>query len=123
MLTAYIAVIPWPLSVVLFALTAPEAVVVAAFFLSGLGLGVFGVMWETALAQRIPPHALSRVSSYDWMGSLALLPLAYLAVGPIGEALGAAVVLGAGGVIGCALIALGFAIPDVWRLRALEAPG
>jgi hypothetical protein len=96
--------------------------VLPAFFATGFGLALFGVMWDTALAQRIPPHALSRVSSYDWMGSLALLPLAYLAVGPIGEALGAAQVLAAGGVIGCGLVLLGFAIPDVWRLRRLEAP-
>ncbi len=94
-----------------------------AFFATGFGLGIFGVMWQTALAQRIPPHALSRVSSYDWMGSLALLPFAYLAVGPIGDALGATLVLGVGGAIGCGLVALGFAIPDVWRLRALEVPG
>ena len=45
------------------------------FVLAGVGLSLFDVWWQTALAQRIPPHALSRVSSYDWMGSLALLPL------------------------------------------------
>ena len=37
------------------------------------GLGLFAVWWETALAQRMPPHLLSRVSAWDWMGSLALL--------------------------------------------------
>jgi hypothetical protein len=122
MLAAFIACIPWPLSIGLFALGAPRPLLAVAFFATGLGLGLFGVLWQTALAQRIPPHALSRVSSYDWMGSLALLPFAYLAVGPIGEALGERLVLGGGAVIGCGLVALGFAIPDVWRLRRLEAP-
>jgi len=27
------------------------------------------------MAEQIPPHALSRASAYEWMGSLALLPL------------------------------------------------
>ena len=45
------------------------------------------------------------------------------AVGPLGEWLGPSVVLGAGGAIGLALVGLGFLIPDVWRLRALEGPG
>ena len=99
------------------------ALLVAVFVLAGVGLALFDVWWQTALAQRIPPHALSRVSSYDWMGSLALLPLGYLLAGPVGEALGAAEVLLVGGAIGVAIAALGFAIPDVWRLRALSRPG
>ena len=68
------------------------------------------------------PRALSRVSAYDWMGSLGLLPIAYIAVGPVADALGATAVLAAGGAIGCFLVLLGFAIPDIWRLRRLEAP-
>ena len=88
--------------------------------LSGAGLALFDVWWQTALAQRIPPHALSRVSSYDWMGSLALLPLGYLLAGPAAEAFGASEVLIVGGIVGLAISALGFAIPDVWRLRRLS---
>ena len=37
-----------------------------------------------------------RVSAYDWMISLSLLPLGYLLAGPLGEALGAQAVLAAG---------------------------
>ena len=97
------------------------ALLVALFVLAGLGLSLFDVWWQTALAQRIPPHALSRVSSYDWMGSLALLPLGYLLAGPIGEAIGPAETMLIGGAVGVAIAALGFAIPDVWRLRALSS--
>jgi hypothetical protein len=71
------------------------------------------------MAQRIPPHTLSRVSSYDWMGSLALLPLGYLLAGPIGEAVGAAEVTLIGASVGIVIAALAFAIPDVWRLRTV----
>ena len=53
--------------------------------LAGLQNGLFMVIWETPLARHIPPAALSRVSSYDWMGSLALLPIGFVARGPAGE--------------------------------------
>ena len=59
----------------LFAIGAPRGLLAVVFVGSGAGLALFDVWWQTALAQRIPAHALSRVSSYDWMGSLALLPL------------------------------------------------
>ena len=84
---------------------APRGLLVAAFVVAGAGLSLFDVWWQTALAQRIPPHALSRVSSYDWMGSLALLPLGYLLAGPIGEAIGATEVLIVGGALGLAVSA------------------
>jgi hypothetical protein len=41
------------------------------------------------------------------MGSLALLPLGYIVAGPLGDAVGGRTVLGVGGVIGLALLALG----------------
>jgi MFS family permease len=123
MLTAFACNLGWPAAIALFATGAPRTFLVVCFVLAGIGLATFDVVWQTALAQRIPPHALSRVSSYDWMGSLALLPIGYLLAGPIGEALGASEVLLVGGAVAVGVSALGFAIPDVWRLRALPAAG
>jgi MFS family permease len=113
----------WPLAVALFAVGLPEPLIAAVFVLSGVGLSLFGIWWHTSLAHNIPPHALSRVSSYDWMGSLALLPLGYVLSGPVGEAVGNTEVLIAGGLLGTAVAALGLAIPDVWRLRAITSGG
>ena len=121
LLAAFVVNLAWAPAIALFAIGAPRGLLVGMFVVSGAGLALFDVWWQTALAQRIPPHALSRVSSYDWMGSLALLPLGYLLAGPLGEALGSVEVVVAGGAIGLAVALLGFAIPDVWRLRALEA--
>jgi hypothetical protein len=56
------------------------------------------------MAQHSPPSALSRVSAYDWMGSMALLPLGFLISGPLATLVGARFVLGAGSVIGIALL-------------------
>jgi MFS family permease len=121
LLAAFVVNLAWAPAIALFALGAPRGLLAAMFVVSGAGLALFDVWWQTALAQRIPPHALSRVSSYDWMGSLALLPVGYLLAGPLGEAVGSVEVVIAGGAIGLGVALLGFAIPDVWRLRALEA--
>ena len=79
-----------------FAAAAPLAVVVVLAFGAGLAFALFEIWWETALVRHIPPHALSRVSAYDWMGSLALLPLGFAIAGPLAAALGARTVLGVG---------------------------
>jgi MFS family permease len=117
MLMAFVVNLGWPTAILVFATGAPRGLLTGLFVLAGVGFALFDVWWQTALAQRIPPHALSRVSSYDWMGSLALLPLGYLLAGPIGEAIGPAEVMLIGGSVGLAIAALGFAIPDVWQLR------
>ena len=45
------------------------------------------------MAEQIPPHALSRASAWEWMGSLALLPFGYLLAGPAAEATSAETVM------------------------------
>lgn len=41
----------------------------------GVGMGVFGVAWETALARHIPDRELPRVCSYDALGSFLAIPV------------------------------------------------
>ena len=89
----------WPLQSIAFALGGPWAAVIGLAFLAGLGFSLFEVWWETALVRHIPPYALSRVSAYDWMGSLALLPVGFAIAGPLAAALGARTVLGVGAAI------------------------
>ena len=90
----------------MLSLGAPVALVVACAFANGFGFALLMVWWETALAHHIPPHALSRISAYDWMGSLALMPVGYLLAGPLADAFGPRLVLGGGSVIALALLAL-----------------
>ena len=89
-------VLLWPAQSLAFAVLAPIVAVGALAFAAGFAFSVFEVWWQTALARRIPAHALSRVSSFDWMGSLALLPLGFALAGPAAAALGARTVLAAG---------------------------
>jgi MFS family permease len=112
--------LPWPLATIAFAAGLPIVGVTAAFVVAGVGLALFGIWWETALAERIPPHLLSRVSAYDWMGSLALLPLGYLLAGPLGEALGGPEVLMAGSALAAAALAGSLLVRETRTLRRLE---
>ena len=112
--------LPWPLSLAAFALGLPVPLVLPIFLLDGIGIALFGIWWETALAQRVPPHMLSRVTAYDWMGSLALLPLGYVLAGPLGEALGAQQVLIGGSLITLVALAGTLLVRDVRALTRLE---
>jgi MFS family permease len=115
-----IGCVPWPAVTAAFAFGAPLVLLVPAFVVAGVGIALFGVWWETALAERVPPHLLSRVSSYDWMGSLALLPLGYLLAGPLGEAFGSSLVLAVGSLAGTAVLAASLLVRENWTLRRLE---
>jgi MFS family permease len=112
--------LPWPAVTVAFAVGAPLVLLVPLFTAAGVGLALFGIWWETALAERIPPHTLSRVSSYDWMGSLALLPIGFLLAGPLGDALGASLVLGVGSALAVLVLAAALLARENWTLRRLE---
>jgi MFS family permease len=83
----------WPPGVILFAAGVPLGIVLPVVIVGGVGLALFETWWLTALAERIPPDKLSRVTSYDWMASLGLLPLGFVLAGPLADAYGAIEVL------------------------------
>jgi MFS family permease len=90
----------WPGMAIVVALGIARGFAGIWMVVAGVQNGVFMVVWETSLARHIPPAALSRVSSYDWMGSLALLPVGFVTAGPLASVFGARTVLGVGGAIG-----------------------
>lgn len=100
----------------------PTLVVAAAAFASGFGLELFGVFWETALQQHVPLDRLSRVSSYDALGSFVFIPVGQTLAGPLSELFGIAEtqLLCAAVVVGTTLAAL--AVADVRGLRRAEQP-
>jgi hypothetical protein len=57
-------------------------------FVSGVAVEVFGVSWMTAMHQEIPEEKLSRVSAYDWFGSVAMMPVATALAGPVESLVG-----------------------------------
>jgi predicted MFS family arabinose efflux permease len=120
MFAALLVSVVWPLTIVLFAVGTPLPVLYGVTAAAGLGMGLFGVWWETALAQRIPAHLLSRVSAWDWLGAMALLPIGYLAAGPMADLLGATTVLVGGGLIGLLAIGLGLLPTSTRRLTRID---
>ncbi|MEP6696118.1 MAG: MFS transporter [Pseudonocardiales bacterium] len=123
MLAGMLAAVPWPGAIALYAAGPPLPVAYAGMAAAGAGIGLFAVWWETALATRIPAHLLSRVSAWDWMGSLALLPLGYLLSGPAADRFGAVQVTVGGGLIGLLACALGLLPRSTRTLRRLEPVG
>jgi len=119
--TAMLLALPLPGALVCFGLGLPVALLLPVFVLAGAGIALFDIWWHTALAERVPPHMLSRVTAYDWMGSLALLPLGYVLAGPLGEAFGAVEVLAVGSAIGLAALAASLTSRDVWNLSSKAA--
>lgn len=105
----------------LLALTAPAGAVAAAQLVSGVAMGFFMAVWATTLQQHVPPDKLSRVSAYDWMGSLAFLPLGYVLAGPVSEAIGVSATLwiAAGWVVASTVAVL--LVPGVRELRRKDA--
>ncbi|TDD81193.1 MFS transporter [Actinomadura rubrisoli] len=70
-----LALLALPLA--LLAVTAPAPLVIGTYGLALVGLGVLNPTWETVVQMTIPQQALARVTSYDWLLSLAGAPLGY----------------------------------------------
>lgn len=119
----YGLVLLWPLQNAALALHAPVAPLVALALATGFSFTLLLVWWETALADHIPPGALSRVSAWDWMGSLALMPLVYLLAGPLTHLASARLVLGIGSAVGLGMVLAALASRSVRELRPSAAAG
>jgi MFS family permease len=119
--TAMLAIMVWPVAAILYATGVSLAVVLPVTLLAGAGIAVFDVLWTTALAERIPPGRLSRVSSFDWMISGGLLPLGYALAGPLASALGAVPVMLGGSILALIAFALGIAPRQTRMLPRLAA--
>jgi MFS family permease len=101
----------------LLAIHAPVAAIASSGFVMGLGYETFAVMWDTTMQQEIPQDRLSRVYSYDALGSFVFIPIGAAAAGPIASLIGLRATLW-----GCAalVVACGawmLAVGDVRTLR------
>jgi DHA3 family tetracycline resistance protein-like MFS transporter len=61
------------------------------------------VIWVTLLQRLVPSYLLGRVSSLDWMISIAGVPLSFAVVGPAADVFGVDTTLIAAGVLGGAI--------------------
>jgi predicted MFS family arabinose efflux permease len=89
--------------------------------LAGVAVSLFFTMWDTSIQQQVAPHAVSRVSSYDFAVSLGLMPLGMAVAGPIAEVAGLHATLAAMSAIGMLAALAWLAVPDVRRVRRVRA--
>lgn len=127
LLSGTLGVFPLAVPLAALALAAPLWVLVPAMLLAGTAIEVFGVGWMMALHQEIPEDMMSRVAAYDWLGSIAVMPLGLALAGPAASAFGRTQSLWGSAVLVVALTAAVLVLPDVRRLErhapAAEAAG
>ena len=117
LLAGTLCVFPLALPSAALAVPVPVGALCAVMFLSGALVEVFGVSWMTALHQEIPEDKLSRISAYDWFGSVALVPLATALAGPAEEAFGRTASLWGCSALVVLVTAAVLTVPDVRNLR------
>ncbi len=114
---AAVAISPLSLAMVL-----PLPAVCAASFSLGVFVEMMMVQWTVALARKIPPDKLARVSSYDALGSVMAMPAGALIAGPLAAAIGvsSAQYAAAAAIIVASALAL---VPrDIRTMRSDAAP-
>jgi MFS transporter len=87
---------------------APLSIVLLSALVGGVVSGLFSATWFTIFQQNVPTDVLARTSAWDWLGSLAVLPLAMIGVAPLASSLGNEVVL-SGGALMAAAVSMGVA--------------
>jgi MFS family permease len=99
------------------ALSAPTPVIAAASFVGGIGIAVHLTLWFTVFQQQVPPHAQSRVASYDTLGSFILMPVGMALVGPLADGVGIVETLWLALIVMWTSWAAILLLPSVWAIR------
>jgi Major Facilitator Superfamily len=81
-LTANLGLATFAVPLGLMGTFAPALLVIAAYAVAMVALGFLNPLWETVVQAEVPEAALARVTSYDWLVSLAAMPLGY-ALAPV----------------------------------------
>jgi MFS family permease len=113
-------VVPNAAPLIVLALKLPWPTLVVTALVTGFGNMLFNTLWETTLQQHIPPASLSRVSAYDWFGSLLLDPLGLALAGVVAAGIGMSRTLWIAAAVTLVSIAAMLAAPSV---RHLQRPG
>jgi hypothetical protein len=110
-------VLPAGMLLAAIAIPLPLLAIVVVSFVSGAGFALGDTLWVTALQRNVPDHALSRISSFDWFGSVALNPIGYALIGPVALAIGTPEALLVAAVLNVAVCIGVVLVPSVRRVR------
>jgi MFS family permease len=78
------------------------------------------IVWATTKQRLVPGRLLGRVSSFDWLISIGLVPISFAITGPVAGVLGARATLVWAGVLGAAVTLGGLFLPG---MRDIERSG
>jgi DHA3 family tetracycline resistance protein-like MFS transporter len=78
------------------------------------------IVWATTKHRLVPSALLGRVSSFDWMISIGLVPISFAITAPVAAAVGARATLIGAGVLGAAVTLAGLFLPG---MRGIERQG
>jgi len=123
LLVSMFALLPTAGEIACYAGVRVTGVIATVAFFAGIGLEIFGVNWITALQQHIPRRVLSRVNSYDALGSFVFIPLGLVIAGPLADKFGVTNTLW--GFLAIGLVSIGGALlsRDVRTLRRVDGAG
>ena len=85
-------------------------------FVTAIGVTLFFTLWEVSLQEHIPAKALSRVSSWDYLSSSALMPVGTAVAGPLATVIGTRATLLGMSTLGVAAAFTFLAVPSVRAL-------
>ncbi|MGY0237002.1 MFS transporter [Longispora urticae] len=117
----YVELLAVPVIVAL-GLGAPVPVLIGAALLMGIAVSFPDSLWMTALQQHVPEESISRVMSFDLMGSFVLRPVSYTAAAAAAAAFGAGHTLVAGALLLAVATLATLLLPGVRNLTRIDTP-
>jgi predicted MFS family arabinose efflux permease len=103
----------------MYTMVAPQPLWLIAFaaFMWGVVLDLWASIWPTALQRTVPRETLSRISSFDAMGSLLLRPVGLAIAGPISSWIGIPRTMELASLITVLMVAVMLAVPEVRNMK------
>ena len=99
-------------------LAAPVWAISCVAFVNGSCLSMGGAVWFSTLQEKIPEHLISRISSFDWFGSVVFNPIGYVIIGPLSQLVGVAGALYLSAAVNATATLAVLGMPSVRGLRA-----
>ena len=119
----FLLIISFSISLYMWSMAKPQSIWFIAFcaLLWGITLDLWITIWSTAMAREVPREALSRVSSFDAMGTMLLRPVGLAIAGPLSLAIGISETLHFFAIFTAVLIIAMLATPAMRNMQIAEA--
>jgi MFS family permease len=109
-----------PIMLLLLGAHAALGLIIVTALLEGVVGSFFNAIWFTAMQKNVPEEELSRVTSWDAVGSYALHPVGLALVGPLAATIGLPATLYGAGFIFLVITIGVVAMPSVWNFDGYD---